>query len=349
MNVDTAANPETRVRPMMVELSQTADRPAMLNKGNQFIRQFPPEKALGIASAMAFANPLFLPDIPDGPARDLAVPLEKFAEFALRAKLTIRHTNQANILVACAPKSASTFIQAALIKALGLPQACLFTATFDWASAARLGAALREQDPDELSMMRNGLNQRGYVAQHHTRCSPYQARLLETYNVRPIITHRNIFDTVVSMDDMVMEWRSVANADGYFADAMPTNYQTLPREDRLLILAQRWTPWLVQFFVSWKKCERAGLTKPLWIAYETDFLGDKQVLATRIADHIGRDRADPDKIAAALEDTSEAKAKRINQGIAGRGRDLPSEVREHILSAAGYYADDEDLTPLIGG
>ena len=349
MKVETAANPETMVRPMMIELSRDADRKEMLDKGNLFVRQFPPERALAIASAMSFANPLFVPDIPDGPARELAMPLEKFAEFVFRAKLTIKHSTQPNILVACAPKSASTFIHAALVKALRLPQACLFTATLDWPSAISLGAALREQDPDELSLIRNGLNQRGYVAQHHTRCSPYQARLLDTYNVKPILTYRNIFDTVVSMDDMVMDWRAQPSAEGYFADGMPSNFQTLPREDRLLILAQRWTPWLVQFYVSWKKCERAGLTKPLWVSYDTDFLGDKQVLATRIADHIGRNRADPDKIAAALQDTSEAKAKRINQGVAGRGRDLPAEVREHILITAGYYADDEDLTPLIGG
>jgi hypothetical protein len=351
MSMDPAAAPETMVRPMMTWMSVNTDAADMDAKADLFIKQFPPEKALSIASALSFANPFFVPDIPDAPARQLAVSLEDFAEFSMRAKLTAKHADQPNILVACAPKSASTFIQAALIKALQLPQACLFTPTLDWRSAASLGANLREQDPDELSLMRNGLNARGYVAQHHARCTPYLARLLGVYNVRPILTHRNIFDTVVSMDDMVMEWRSDPNSSqyGYFSDGMPSNFQTLPREDRLLILAQRWTPWLVQFYVTWKKCEKLGLTKPLWISYEQDFLGDKQVLADRIADFVGRERADAGKIAAALADTSDGKVKRINQGIAGRGRDLPAEAREHILSTAGYYSDDEDLTPLIGG
>jgi hypothetical protein len=350
MSMETAANPEALVRPMMTWISTNTDPEDMRIKADLFIKDFSPEKALSIASALSFANPFFVPDIPDAPARQLAVSLENFAEFSMRAKLTAKHADQSNILVACAPKSASTFIQSALIKGLELPQACLFTPTLDWGSAAALGANLREQEPDELSLMRNGLNARGYVAQHHSRCSPYLARLLGVYNVKPIITHRNIFDTVVSMDDMVMEWRSNPNSSqfGYFNDGMPTNFQTLSREDRLLILAQRWTPWLVQFYVTWKKCEKQGLTKPLWISYEQDFLGDKQVLANRIADFVGRDRADPDKIAAALADTSDGKAKRINQGVAGRGRDLPAEAREHILSTAGYYSDDEDLTPLIG-
>jgi hypothetical protein len=348
MHMEPPANPETMVRPMMTWLSLNTDHADMLAKGNTFIKQFPPEKALSIASAMSFANPFFAPDIPDGPARDLAVPLEGFAEFVMRAKLTIKHSPHPYVLVACAPKSASTFINSALIKGLQLPQACLFTAALDWASSGRLGASLSEQEPDELSLIRNGLNERGYVAQHHTRCSPYLARLLGVYNVKPIITHRNIADTVVSMDDMVMDWRARPNAVGYFADGMPSNFQHMPREDRLLMLAQRWTPWLVQFYVSWKLCERVGLTKPLWISYEKDFLGDKQVLAERIADYIGRAHADPAKIAAALEDTSNGAAKRINKGVAGRGKDVPAEVREYIDLTAGYYADDEDLTPLLG-
>jgi hypothetical protein len=89
-----------------------------------------------------------------------------------------------------------------------------------------------------------------------------------------------------------------------------------------------------------------GLTKPLWVSYEQDFLGDKQLLAKRIADFAGI--GDATAIAAALEDRNGGKSKRLNQGVAGRGHDLPDEVRDYILSVAGYYRDDEDLTALIG-
>ena len=58
-----------------------------------------------------------------------------------------------------------------------------------------------------------------------------------------------------------------------------------------MLLAQRWTAWLVQFFVTWKKCERLGLIRPLWVSYEDDFLGDKHLLATRVAGFLGVDMA----------------------------------------------------------
>lgn len=166
--------------------------------GNEFIRKFVPERALEIASALAFANPFFLPDIPDGSVANLRISQQQFGDMTLRAKLTARHSRHLNVLVACAPKSASTFIQRALEVALGLPVASLFTAS------------------DELSLIRNGLNGKGYVGQLHMRCSPYAARLLNLYNILPIVTIRNIFDTLVSLDDMLLEWRQSNPGNEHF-------------------------------------------------------------------------------------------------------------------------------------
>jgi hypothetical protein len=307
----------------------------------------PSSKALHAASMLSFANPFFLPQVDDHTAADLSLSMEMFAEHVMRAKLTARRAPQPNILLACAPKSASTYLHSVLTRALGLPSACLFAATLDWASAALHGSALREQEPDELALIRNGLNGRGYVAQHHCRCTPYLSSLIDTYNIKPIVTHRNLFDTIVSVDDMMMDWRSRPGTidHGYFADGLPAGFERLERADRLMILAQRHAPWLTQFYLSWKFCERAGFVRPLWISYEKDFLGDKERLAARIAAFAGT--GDPSAIAALLADRG-GKSTRLNQGIAGRGADLPQAVRNYILSAVRPYRDDEDLSPLIG-
>lgn len=340
---------DAEIGPFMQRISTVEDPAALSEMCHEFLYRFPPQRGLEVASALTYANPFFMADIPDANARDLAINLDHLAEMVMRAKLTASRAAQTNVLVACAPKSASTFIQNALCSALGLPSASLFTATYGVWSASMLGANLREQEPDELALIRNGLNQRGYVAQQHARCSPYMARLLTFYNVRPIVTHRNILDTVVSMDDMVMEWRAgmPAGETGYFNDAMPANFHRLDRADRLMALAQRWTPWLVQFFITWKKCEKAGLARPLWISYEEDFLGDKQVLAQRIIDFLGVDGMAATRLAAAFEDTSNGAAKRLNKGVAGRGRDVPQAVRDQVLSIARFYREDEDLSALI--
>jgi hypothetical protein len=348
MQAQTAEDLENMLEPVMHWLSRNSNHADMLAKGNAFISNIRADKALHAASMLSFANPFFLPAVSDQTAADLQVSLETLAEYMMRAKLTIKRSHQPNILIACAPKSASTFLHAALVKALRLPSACLFAATLDWGSAAVHGSALREQEPDELSLIRNGLNGRGYVAQHHTRCTPYLSRLLGIYNIRPVVTYRNLFDTIVSVDDMMMEWRSKPGTidHGYFADGLPENFERLDRADRLMVLAQRHTAWLLQFYLSWRTCDRLGLVKPLWISYDTDFLGDKALLASRIAQFAGI--GDTETIAAALEDRSAGKSKRLNQGVAGRGRDLPDDVRDYILSVVRPYRDDEDMTPLIG-
>jgi hypothetical protein len=341
---------DREIGPFMRKISVISDKKLLNDLCLEFLYRFPPQRGLEVASALTYANPFFMADIPPENAKQLAVSLDFFAEMVMRTKLTAARAPQTNVLVACAPKSASTFIQGALQAGLGLPSAGLFTATFDAGAGSALGANLVEQEPDELALMRNGINGRGYVAQHHARCSPYMARMLEFYNVKPIVTHRNILDTLVSMDDMVLEWRASApdsNAH-YFNDAMPNNFHRLERADRLMILAQRWTPWLVQFFISWKKCERAGLIKPLWISYEDDFLGDKQVLATRVSEFVGADIASAIKLAGAFEDKSNAGAKRLNKGVAGRGKDVPDSVREQVMQIASYWREEEDITPLVG-
>jgi hypothetical protein len=341
---------DREIGPFMRQISLVSDPKQLNAMCHEFLFRFPPERGLEVASALTFANPFFMADIPEENAKQLAVNLELFAEIIMRAKLTAARAPQVNILVACAPKSASTFIQDAMRTALNLPAAGLFTATFSATSGSALGGNLREQEPDELALLRNGLNQRGYVAQHHSRCSPYVARLLDTYNVRPIVTHRNILDTIVSLDDMVCEWRRTpaTEAGYYFNDGLPGKFHTLDRADRLMILAQRMTPWLLQFYISWKKCEQVGLTKPLWVSYEQDFLGDKAVLARRIVDYLGLDGSMVIRLANALEDKSNGSEKRINKGVAGRGRDVPEAVRDLVMRTADYYRDDEDLTPLIG-
>jgi hypothetical protein len=341
---------DREIGPFMRKVSLVSDAKQLSEMCHEFLFRFPPQRGLEVASALTFANPFFMADIPEENANQLAINLELFAEIIMRAKLTCARAHQPNLLVACMPKSASTFIQHALRVGLNLPSAGLYTATFNANSGSALGANLREQEPEELALLRNGLNQRGYVAQHHSRCSPYVARLLDTYNVRPIVTYRNILDIIVSLDDMVVEWRQTpATATAYyFNDGLPGNFHTLDRADRLMILAQRFSAWLVQFYISWKKCEQVGLTKPLWISYEQDFLGDKATLARRIVEHLGLDSVMVMRLAAAFEDKSSGDEKRINKGVAGRGREMPAAVRDVVMRTASAYGEDEDLTPIIG-
>lgn len=315
--------------------------------GNEFIYSFSPDAALQVATNISWANPFFLPDIPQESFKHLMISPEQFAGALMRTRMTINRNNGLNILVACAPKSASTFMQSALRKALDLNAASL---TVPAADSSALGANLREQEFDELALIRSGLDGRGYVAQHHMRMNPYGAQVIKNYNIKPIVMYRNIFDTLVSADDMHMTERgkSPEYKGHYFNDSMPENYHTLERDERLIMLAHRLCSWLVNFYVSWKTCESYGLVKPLWVSYENDILSDKKELTARLLVFLGHDRADPTKMVKALMDKSDGKSVRINKAVSGRGSEVPDSVREFVLSVARPYENDFDLTPLIG-
>lgn len=205
-------------------------------------------------------------------------------------------------------------MQSALREALNLPAASL---TVPVANSSALGANLREQEFDELALNRSGITGQGYVAQHHMRMNPFAGEMLTLYNIRPIITYRNILDTLVSMDDMFVSDRKggLPNNIHYFNDGMSQDYHSLERDERLTILAHRQAVWLVNFYVSWRKCEAYGLVKPLWISYENDFLGDKKRLIARLLTYLGTDRADPANMVKVFKDKSSGKSKRINKGL----------------------------------
>jgi hypothetical protein len=350
MHAHAANDLDGQIRPMMSWMSRNPDGREMLDVGNEFILRFPPQRALVVASAMSLANPFFLPNVPDQAANDLAVPLEDFAEIIMRAKLTARKAKQNNVLIAAAPYSGADLILSALVRAADLPEACLYATTLDGEAATAQGGNLREQEIDELALIQNGLNMRGYSALQAVRCTPYMARLLATYGVKPIVTSRSIADTLASLEEAALAAR--ATPDGlypaYFADGLPAGFHRLPREERLTLIAHRWTPWLVQFFVSWRICAREGLAQPLFLTYEEDMLGDLDLLAARIADYVGYDVADIDTVARVFADPDNAAARSLKTDPAGRGADLPAPVAAFIQASIDDYRDDVDLTPLVG-
>lgn len=338
------------VQDFMELISRIPDVAKVTEQANAFIGRFPPNMALSVASALSHAYPFYVPPMDEATAGRLALNLDQLSELVMRARLTVSRSRQPNILVACAPKSASTFIAAALSRAIGVPQVTLATPTFSAASGSVLGSNLREQETDELAMMRAGLNGRGYVAQQHIRCTPYLARQMDLYRVKPIVTIRNIFDTLVSLDDMFLKWRSTlrpGNAN-FFDDGLPARYTEMEREERFHLLAEANCVWYIRFFLSWKRMEEAGLVRPLWVSYETDFLGDKHELGRKVAAFVGPDLCDADRVAETFADNSGGEKLRLNKGVAGRGADVPGAVRDKVRTIFSRFAGEADLTPLLG-
>ncbi|HBF29524.1 MAG TPA: hypothetical protein DDW73_07865 [Rhizobium sp.] len=322
----------------------------MCKKGSEFLARLPSNMVLEVTSEMSHAHPFFLPRVDEATAASLKIGMRQFVELVMRCRLTANHAKKTNILVACAPKSASTFIAAALGRALDLHNACLTCPTVDGQLSSLLGANLRSQELDELALLRNGLDPRSYVAQHHVRCTPYLANQLALYQIKPIVTIRNFFDSLVSLDDMfVADRRTYEHAQiRFFNDGLPAHYSDMALDDRLELLVDVHAVWYVQFLMSWQKCETFGAVKPLWVSYEHDFLGNKQLLAEKIADFIGFDGVSLERLADALDDKRDGAKYRLNKGVAGRGENVPEGIRRRALAIFKRYDQDGDLSPLIG-
>ncbi|MFB2552318.1 hypothetical protein [Ensifer soli] len=291
-------------------------------------------------------NPFF---VPSELAWDRDMVEGRLAETTLIARTMagVRATAP-NILVACAPKSGSTFISAMLAEAANL---AIVSLTFPAGSQKLFSQTyLREQEFDELALLQHGVRGKGYVAQHHVRCTPYLCRQLAFFHIRPIVTYRNVFDCLVSLDDMFMSWRDQEPdaATRYFKDGLPDRFTRMERADRLIALAHRYGAWYLQFYLSWKTCERMGLVSPLWISYERDFLADKAKMASDIAGFVGAPSLSAEAVRQRLEGEAETASHRLNRGIAGRGEDVPAPARAVILSIFAPYEDEFDLTDLLG-
>jgi len=322
---------------------------AMLTEGNAFIRSFPPNQGIGVAAAMAYANPFFLPDVPSEFIPRLAIGIDAFGEATMRAKLTAAHSKTLAILVATPPQAGSEVLANGLERVLGLPRVTLTAATYDVPSLESLGGIQKEAEVDELALIRNGLNGKGYVASQNVRANPFSCRLMGLYGVRPVVLSRSIPDTIVALDEDILARR--AQPEGrfgrWFDDGMPDGFHTMEPDDRHMMLADRFAIWLTSFQVSWRKCARAGLIRPLFLSYEADILGDKGLLAARLSDHLALPFECEDALAMVLGDRGELVSTVDDLSSVGRGQVLSDRVMDELMLVHRAYRDEEDIACLM--
>lgn len=244
------------------------------------------------------------------------------------------------VAVFAMPKSGSSFVQSAIGHAANIPFLSLTSLPADGgATASRFGINGREQEIDELALILQTIRGGGsWVAQHHTRFNRYLGFQLRFYRIRPIITVRNIFDAIVSMDDMVMETRTNGEWGLDPPYGLPGNYPELGREDRLALLAQDFGVWLITFMVSWKRAIASGLADPLILSYERDIL-DPALLTGRLGDFLELGDTQREALADYAGRRPGAEA-RFNKGVTGRGADIPEDARTMLLTHARRFHID---------
>jgi len=226
-----------------------------------------------------------------------------------------------HILIACLPKSGSTFLAETLGALPGMRRCRLTPAWGD-----------REQELCQIRLSRN--NHRRYVAQHHLRHSDWTQQLIGTYGLTPIVLVRNLSDCVVSVCDHLRR-EPQSSPMSYFA---PEHLDL--SEDELQEAVVRLTmPWYLNFCMGWRRDERA-----LFVSYE-DVVADPAVVMGKILDQAGAKYTRRD-IEQALARSRE-KYTRFNVGVSGRGRALCAPAARALARMLDFYPEIRDDPRLV--
>jgi hypothetical protein len=234
------------------------------------------------------------------------------------------------ILLACMPKSGSTFLSQIISDIPQMRREQLVPSSHR-----------REQELDEDRISRaNNRNYLlrslwskgkfpgtpkpiGWIAQHHTRCSQETLALIDKYKVTPVVLVRNIYDIVPSLFDHLTS-NSPLMSMAYFENSMINN-----KDECYEFIVEMIIPWYFNFFVSWKN--HGGIK---FVLYE-ELIKDPLDISCGIFEHANIE-IEKSLIASAI-DKAKSGYTRLNRGISGRGNELPLHLCEKINRYAKFY------------
>ncbi|MEJ8570250.1 sulfotransferase domain-containing protein [Microbaculum marinum] len=223
------------------------------------------------------------------------------------------------ILLACFPKSGSTWLRTILSELPGIKSAWITEST--------------GRGEQELSAWRVARASFGhFVAQHHVRYHDDTQRLVDQFRMKPVVLVRDIFDSVVSLLDHVKHrWPEIPQA------FVTPELRSLPDEQVLDFLVDMAVPWYMDFYVSWTGCADA-----VRLNYE-ELNADPVAIVSELLDRLG--------IAAARGEVrgaiaaADARDSLFNRAEIGRGRMLSEAQRARIVRQASYYPS-VDFAPI---
>ncbi len=230
-----------------------------------------------------------------------------------------------HLVIACFPKSGSTYMANALCEITGFGQRNLC----EWYNH-------NEQDVSVHKLRKRRVRS---VIQQHFKGTFDNVRLLNEYGIRPVVNVRNIFDTIVSLHDH-FDREDHKVCTGY----VHREYWDLNFDERMHYLIRIHLPWFFNFFMSWR--EAADQIETLPMTYER-FFGERVGALQEILRFYGIE-VPAERIETAIE-RLDGNRTRLNQGRSGRGEEMLSDAHKTaILEMASTWCVDLDEMAPIG-
>ena len=227
-----------------------------------------------------------------------------------------------SIFIAAMPKSASTFLMKALLQVTGFEYRQLCYAY--------------ERHEQNLYLPRlAGAYSKDTVSREHTKCTKANRRLLEQFEISPVVLVRNIFDVVPSIIDYVKANQHAAIPVAYF----DSNFAQLDRTAQIDFVVELAIPWYIHFFVSWVRAEQSGMDIR-WMTYDENVADWVSAVGSIL--RYNDIAYSSERIRNVISDLSSASTEniRLNRGIPGRGiAELSNEQRDRIINLTSHYRD----------
>jgi len=207
----------------------------------------------------------------------------------------------------------------------------------------------REQEIDELALLKKVLDGAGFVAQHHTKSTVYMMKLLSSYNVGTIVTFRNIFDGMISYDEMLRS-KKLNDPSNQGALKIPVNYSELSLGDRIEVISSNYAIWCIDFYLSWKRVEQAGF-KFFWVDYDqylSRSSGDKSKFCEALISFLTPNPVQEEKIYDVIVgEKVPMSTSRFRRGVSGDGVDkVPVEIKRRLIKYAEKYNKELELSDM---
>lgn len=227
------------------------------------------------------------------------------------------------LLIACLPKSGSTFSSRLLERLTG------------YKPTAMVYAYERSEQEFYWPKFVLSYGDDALYIQQHLRCTESTLAAIKSLNITTIVQTRNIYDVVVSLRDHL--------ASGDFDASMAyvdERFLKMSFEAQIDFIIDLMIPWYINFLVSWQEACRQGLNV-FWLRYEK-LVSNPQDLLTDLANFAGHPEwVAGGKVQLALQNTREVQT-RFNKGVVGRGIDcLKPHQKDRIRRLANHYPDTD--------
>ncbi len=223
-----------------------------------------------------------------------------------------------HLLIACQPKSGSTFLKNALCEVTGFRDLFLFHAS-----------GQNEQDLFYPALLEFATVPT--VTQQHCRASEANLQIMQAFGLKAVVLVRDLADVIISLRDFYSQGAIL----GTFFH--PDVWMPLTLERQADLIIDHVIPWHLQFLASWQQADKERRVPVLWMTY-AELMSDKAAAVGKVLDWHGLN-APEGKISAAFAALAgEPRKNRFNKGVSGRGREgLTAGQQSRIRQLASYF------------